>query len=181
MNKINFNKEYNQFVTDHHGLVFSFLKSRGLDENDFYDVVIFGFLKAVKDYLNTLELSKKYEFSTIAYKSMRSALHKHYITQNRQKRKANTISFENYNNDDGDILSFHEVVSGTDSPMIDFETELLLLELASRISKREMDVIRMKIDGYGVKEIAKAKKMPMKGVTELLAGLRDIVLAVCYE
>lgn len=177
----NFTKEYNQFVTEHHGLVFSFLNSRGLDENDLYDVVIFGFLTAVKNYLTIPELNQKYEFSTIAYKSMRSELNKYYISQNRQKRKAYTVSLEADFYGDGEILSLQEIVSAPDSSMIDFETELLLLELASKVSKREMDVIRMKINGYGVREIAKAKKMPMKGVTELLSGLRNTVLAVCYE
>jgi DNA-binding CsgD family transcriptional regulator len=65
--------------------------------------------------------------------------------------------------------------------MMDFDTELLMLELASRVSKREMDVVRMKADGYGTREIARAQRMPMKGVNDLLAGLRDIVLAVCFE
>jgi DNA-binding CsgD family transcriptional regulator len=55
-----------------------------------------------------------------------------------------------------------------------------MIELASRVSKRDMAVIRMKADGYRTREIAKAQKMPMKSVSDLLAGLRGTVLSVCY-
>jgi len=181
MNEFNLTKEYEQFIIEHHGLVFTFLASRVLDENDFYDVVIFGFLKAVKNYLTMNKLSRKYGFSTIAYKAMRSELHKYYEKQNRQKRKIHTISLDDNIYGDEEILSPHEIVSVPDSAMMDFEFELLLLELASRVSKQEMDIVRMKIDGYGVKEIARVEKISVKSVKELLAGLRDVVLAVCYE
>ncbi len=35
-----------EFAAENHGLVFDFLKSKGLDD-DFYDVVIFRFLRAL--------------------------------------------------------------------------------------------------------------------------------------
>jgi len=179
-NELNFIQKYERFVAEHHDLVLSFLNSNGLNENDFYDIVIFGFLKAAENYLLNSNLRKRYEFSTVAFKKMRDSLFKHYEKQNRQKRKAHIVSFDD-NIYGGKILSLQEIISAPDSSTMDFEVELLLLELASKISKREMDIVRMKIDGYEFKEIARIKKMPVKGVKELLAGLRDVVLAVCYE
>ena len=181
MNKLILTEKYNQFATEHHNLIFSFLRSRNLDESDFYDVVVFGFLKAIDEYLTNPILSRKYEFSTVAYRAMRSELYKHYEKQNRQKRKAYTISLEAVVYGDGEALSLQEVLSTPDPLMADLETEFLMLELASRVSKREMDVLLMKTEGYGIRDIAKSKKMSIKGVNELLAGLRETVLAVCYE
>ena len=173
--------EQQRFAADNHGLVYAFLNEKRLPDDDFYDVVVFGYLKAVKTYLTNITLSQKYEFSTVSYKYMRSELCKHYEYQNCQKRKGFTISLEAAVYGDDEVLSLQEVLSVPDSNTVDFETELIMLELASRVSKREMDVIRMKKDGYGVREIAKAQRMPMKGVNELLASVRDTVLAVCYE
>ena len=181
MNEIALTVEQQKFAADNHGLVYSFLRMRGLDENEFYDVVIFGYLKAVKEYLAASTLSQKYEFSTIAYTKMNDMLYKHFEKQNRQKRKACTISLEATVYGGGEILSLHEILPSSNPLMADLETDLLMLELASRVSKREMDVILMKTEGYGVRDIAKTKKMSMKGVNELLAGLRDTVLAICYE
>jgi len=172
--------EQQRFAADHHSLVYAFLNERKLQDDDFYDIVVFGYLKAVKEYLTNFTLSQKYEFSTIAFTKMRDELYRHNEYQNRQKRQGYNISLEATIYGDDEALSLQEVLSAPDPKTVDFETELLMLELASRVSQRDMDVIRMKADGYGVKEIAKAQHMPMKGVNELLAGLRDTVLSVCY-
>lgn len=172
-------EEYDRFVTDNHPLVYSFLNSRRLEENEFYDVVVFGFLKAADEYLSKPELRQMYKFSTIARVKMRDAVRKYYEKQMRRKRIAPMISLDAQIYGGDEVLSLHEVLSVPDSREMDFETELLMLELASKVSKRDMRVIRMKTDGYGVREIAKAQRMSMRGVGELLAGLRDVVLSVC--
>ena len=46
-------KEQQAFATDHHGLVYKFLNENHLPEDEFYDVVVFAYLKAVKDYFNS--------------------------------------------------------------------------------------------------------------------------------
>ena len=43
-------KEQKAFATDHHRLVYKFLNENHLPEDEFYDVVVFAYLKAVKDY-----------------------------------------------------------------------------------------------------------------------------------
>jgi len=180
MNEIVLTVEQQKFAADNHGLVYSFLNSRRLCEDDFYDIVIFGFLRAVKRYSDEPK-ARQYAFSTIAWREMVQSLSNYYKSLTRQKRQAYVISLDSVVYRDEEALSLQEVLSTPDPLMADLETELLMLELASRVSKRDMDVIRMKAGGYGVRDIAKTKKMSMKGVNELLAGLRDIVLAVCYE
>jgi len=180
MNEITLTVEQQKFAADNHGLVYSFLNSRQLNEDEFYDIVVFGYLRAVRNFFAIPRLHN-YKFSTIAYNAMNSDLYSYYEKQSCQKRKAYTISLEAVVYGDGEALSLQEVLPAPDSLMADLETDLLMLELASRVSKREMDIILMKTEGYGVRDIAKSKKMSIKGVTELLAGLRDTVLAVCYE
>ena len=46
-------KEQQDFAAEHHGLVYKFLNDNHLPENEFYDVVIFPYLKAVQDYCNS--------------------------------------------------------------------------------------------------------------------------------
>ena len=47
-------KEQQTFATAHHNLVYKFLNENRLPEDEFYDVVIFGYLKAVRDYFSDL-------------------------------------------------------------------------------------------------------------------------------
>ena len=173
--------EQQSFAADNHNLVYAFLNEKKLSDDDFYDVVVFGYLRAVKRFFEEPNLSQKYSFSTIAWGAMRSKLFNHYKSNSRQGQYTSTVSLDAFIYGDDEALSLQEVLSAPDSNTVDFETELIMLELASKVSKREMDVIRMKADGFGVREIARAKRMPMRGVNELLAGVRDTAFAVCYE
>jgi len=172
--------EQQSFAAEHHGLVYSFLNEKSLKENDFYDIVVFGYLRAVKRYFAEPRLSQNYAFSTIAWGAMRTSLSNHLRSETRQKRAAITISIDTIISDDNEALPFQEALSVPDPLMLDLETELLMLDLASKVSKREMEIITMKTNGYGIREIAKARQMPVKGVSEVLTGVREAVLAVCY-
>lgn len=58
-------KEQQEFAAEHHGLVYKFLNDNHLPEDEFYDVVIFPYLKAVRDYCDSTS-AQEYSFSTIA-------------------------------------------------------------------------------------------------------------------
>lgn len=96
-----------QFLAEHHYLVENFLKHRGLPMDEFYDVVIFRFMRAVKQYDERDDL-KQYKFSTIANNAMRSALSNHYAKEKRRNKKVQILSldyqFENSNLTLGDII-----------------------------------------------------------------------------
>lgn len=79
-------KEQQDFAAEHHGLVYKFLNDNHLPEDEFYDVVIFGYLKAVQDYFSR-EMLRQYSFSTIAWKIMYRNLSNYYLSQTRCKRK----------------------------------------------------------------------------------------------
>lgn len=74
-----------QFASKHHKVLEDFLKSRRLSRDDFYDVVVFQFLRAVKEYDEREDL-KQYSFNSIAKKRMYSALG-HYFTEQRRKKE----------------------------------------------------------------------------------------------
>lgn len=61
------------------------------------------------------------------------------------------------------------------------ETKLLLHDLAGRVSRQQMDMIRMKSDGYGIREIARSQKVPMKRVKEVLEDVYQILMDLCCE
>lgn len=53
-----------QYAEEHHALVYRFLHDKGLDINEFYDVVIFRYLAAVQRYLTEPQL-QQYSFTTV--------------------------------------------------------------------------------------------------------------------
>lgn len=169
-----------EFATQNHNLVFSFLNENNLDETDFYDVIIFGFLKAVKNYLTNTRLHQ-YTFSTIAFKEMRSSLSKHYEEQNRKKRKATTVSLDALILNGGEYAKLKNIVFMPDSQKISIETDLLMIELSSMITRKELDILRMRVDGYALRDIAGFHSIAMKDVKEILTGVKSAVFSVCYK
>ena len=73
-----------------HNLVLSFLRAHGLPMEEYYDVVIFRYLLAVEKWFRRPELYR-YQFSTIAWSAMSSAL---YHEREKQKRRIPTVSLE---------------------------------------------------------------------------------------
>ena len=139
-------KEQQTFATAHHSLVYKFLNENRLPEDEFYDVVIFGYLKAVRDYFSDLT-AQQFTFSTIANRRMKFCLFDYFRTQERRKRNMEI---------------------------------LLLHELAGRVSKQQMDIVHLKQGGYGLREIARTQKVPMRRIKELLAEVHDVLLDICY-
>lgn len=90
-----------QFLAEHHYLVEKFLKYRGLPMVDFYDVVIFRFMRAVKQYDERDDL-KQYKFSTIANNAMRSALSNHFAKEKRRNKNVQILSLD-YQFDDSSL------------------------------------------------------------------------------
>ena len=84
-------EQQKDFAAANHGLVHAFLNAYGLNEDEFYDVVIFGYLRAVRRYFTEANL-KKYKFGTIAWNCMRVDLLNHYKANRRQKRNAEVVS-----------------------------------------------------------------------------------------
>lgn len=170
--------EQRLFAADNHGLVYKFLNENRLPEDEFYDVVIFGYLRAVRRFFTEKKL-QKYRFSTIAWNCMRVDLFNYNKTKTRQKRNAEVISIHAGMYDDA--LPLEQMLSKPDELMIQLETELLLHDLARRISKQQMDMVRLKSGGYGIRDIARSQKIPMKRVKEVLEDVRQILTEICYE
>lgn len=171
-------REECRFAEEHHGLVYKFLHENHLAADDFYDVVIFGYLKAVQIYFSKPEL-QKYSFTTIAWRKMHGYLTNYLRTQRRRKRSAEVISIHVGIN--AESLPLEETLFKPDSLMLQLETELLLHDLAGRISAQQMDMIRMKSGGYGIRDIARSQNVPMKRVKEVLEDVRQILMELCYE
>ena len=91
------NRQEREFAAQHHELVFRFLAINHLSAADWYDVVIFRYLRSVCRWFAELELHY-YSFSTIAFQAMRSAVG---TERQKQRRRIQAVSLD-------------EIIPGTD-------------------------------------------------------------------
>ena len=171
-------KEQQAFAAEHHGLVYKFLNDNHLPDDEFYDVVIFPYLKAVQDYFSD-ESAQRYSFAASARHRMRLCVYDHFRSQARRKRNAEILSIHIGLYPDG--VPLEELLPAQDDLMQEFEMKQLLHDLAGRVSRQQMNIVRMKGCGYCIREIASREKLPMKRIKELLEEVRTVFLELCYE
>lgn len=167
-----------EFAADHHGLVYKFLNENRLPEDEFYDVVIFGYLKAVRDYF-TDPTAQKYSFTTIANRRMRFCLCDYFRSQARKNHNAEVLSI--HIGLGPNSYPLEETIAGQDDLMQQLETKLLLHELARKVSQQQMDLVRLKTYGYNLREISRRQKTPLNRVKELLEEVHTVLLELCHE
>ena len=161
------------FAAENHNLVYKFLKDYRLSEDEYYDIIVFGYLKAVKRYNSDSNL-QQIGFSTIAWKSMLRELSNHNTTKNRQKRTAKTISLQAM---DDNVSTAGEF----DGLPPELELQLLLHALAGKTSQRQQDILRLRGFGYPLKRIAKKQGVSIRCVKQELDNARILLIEICQE
>jgi len=170
--------EHREFAERYHNYVYGFLRWKRLRADDYYDIVIPGFLTAVQAYCDRVELRENYAFSTIAWNQMSFKLKDYYRRQSRPMRKAVTVSLEamSYNGDD---LIWADAISGPDRLMEELDADLLWEEISGLISKEQAELLRMRADGYTIREIAVNKSRKYKDIEALFADIQESIPDSC--
>ena len=170
--------EQRLFAAEHHDLVYKFLRKKQLSVDEFYDVIIFGYLRAVHRFFTLPEL-QKYSFKTIAWKGMEGELSDHRRKQRRPKHNADVISLHVGPSENS--LPLEETIAAPNPLMRQLEEQLLLHDLAKRVSKQQMNIVHLKFCGYNNRDIARRQNTTMKRVQELLEEVRTALREICCE
>ncbi len=166
------------FAEANHDLVYAFLNRRKLPEEDYYDIVIFGYLHAVQEYCATTSLHR-FKFSTVAWRRMQGAYANYLKYLSCAKRNAPTVSLDESIGHDGG-LRVEDIIVRADESMIEFQCELLLQELEQVLSPRAMRIVRRRVNGERMHDIAKAERMTFREINRLLEQIYPTVIKVFY-
>lgn len=158
--------EQSQIAELNHDLVFEFLNEYNLPESQYYDVVIFGYLCAVQEYCEKPEL-QKYLFSTVAWRQMKHELYRHYKYHERKKRDFQTVSLSDIKSGGDASLKTNETAA-ENRLLEDLNFSLLLHSLAAAITEKQMRIIRMKLAGFRMHDIARTEKMTFRDINRVL-------------
>lgn len=140
-------------ATGNHNLVYSFLHRHGYDMENFYDVVIFGYLKGIQIYNRRKDLHGKYQIAFICERYMSAEIGNYFRTKNAQKRKPaeNMISLDaGY----AESENFYNCTCGKSAAP---ESEIIGMDLRAQLfgylTESQRKIAEMKMDGYDNKEI----------------------------
>lgn len=159
-----------QYAEKHINLVYRFLHDRMLPIDEYYDIVIFGYLAAVQEYDEKPDLAKRFQFTTIAWQQMSDYLNKHFASLNRPMRKAIIVSLQQAK----DTLSLDEMLPDRKCNVQDTAANRqYLAELISHLTQKEREVVILKSRGMTNTEIASQCGISIFGVYSRFTRLRQ--------
>ena len=139
--------EEREFAEQRHGLVIDFLRCKRLPMDEFYDVVIFGYLSAVQQYFRNPPAGV--EFKAMAFRAMKDAVLRDGEYHARAKRCGITVGL-----DDAELTDHRQ---DTEQQI---EGKALLEQAAKVATPKEAKIIRFLLDGFALHEAARLLKMP---------------------
>lgn len=131
-----------EFAAENHELVFQYLRIHGLPEEEFYSEVILRYLSAVQRYDERPEL-RQYNFRTIAFTAMDSAVGNYRHKQHRQQMREISLEEPAYG-----CLTLAEVIGQEDPGFTEVEQREDEQRLMSLVTEQEGNIIRLKLKGY---------------------------------
>lgn len=146
-----------QFATENHNLVYCFLNRYGYSMENYYDVAIFGFLKAVQIYSRREDLRNKYDFPFISWQYMRSEVGNHCRMEDAKKRKP-LGALVSLDAEYAETENLYNCIGGK-SPELEAVAMEQVEELLNGLSDAQRKIAELKVAGYRSKEIYSALGM----------------------
>lgn len=146
-------QEQRKLAARYHQTIYSYLRGRRLDASEWYDVAVFGYLRAVRLYTERPEL-QRYAFTTIAGKTMASEIDKE---RKKARRRIRPLSLDAELTEDGATL--YDLIGAPEFLPYQQEDEVVAAQympLLETLTKQQLAVLTMKAQGYTYREIAEA-------------------------
>ncbi len=174
--------EEQELAEKHLYLVDQFLRRKHLDKNEYYDVVILGYLQAIQRELRNPAPPPNANFQGLVETCMERAVLMEWRCQYRDMRKGDRtgLSLDRMpaNTDEGEF-SFYEVVA---DPQQRIEAQVEAKDLTERVlavaTAREREAIDLACLGYEAREIAEIMGVARSTASRFLCNFRAKAKAV---
>ena len=143
--------EEREFAEKKHQIVIDFLRCKRLPMDEFYDVVIFGYLSAVEQYFRNPPVGVA--FKAMAFRAMKDSILRQGEYNARTKRCCYIMSLENMDSQDA-------ILDPQQDTERQIEGKVLLEQAASVATPKEARIIRFLVDGFALHEAARLLRMP---------------------
>lgn len=159
-------QEQREFAAENHEIVLSYLRGKRLDASEWYDVAVFGYLRAVRKYTERPEL-QIYAFSTIAGRAMDTEISNE---RKKQHRRIQPLSLDAPLTEDG--LTLYDTISTPDFTEDKAEMSaacVSLLPLLQMLTEHQLEALTLKSNGYTRSQIGDALRSTAKAADAAIA------------
>lgn len=149
-------EEEKAFAEENHNLIYDFFHKKKLEIDEYYGEAATGYIISVMEYNRRPEL-QKYSFSTIAYKKMFTSV------WNAMESKRRYQAHIEYSLDDSEKYGkLKDYTADTNKYFCrieqEDEIERILRRIMPHLTRKQWEILIMKIEGYKMNEIMKKQK-----------------------
>lgn len=155
------------FAAEHHDLIFRYILKKGLSEDEYYDVLVFGYLRSVRRYLRNEEL-RRYSFSSIAWRAMDSS-YSHYLSyKTAAKRNASVLCLHE---PDHNAYTLEETIADVYDMAEDVIQRISAAETMKAFDATERRIVALLAEGYRFPEIAETLGIAAKALDAIVSRM----------
>lgn len=163
-----------KLVSENHNLIYSFLKERGLEVEEFYDVAAIGLCSAAIDFDNSVAA-----FSTFAYSRMWREVAKVVRHENTIKCRpeGGLVYYQQEIVDDrGHTVSWIDLMPSNDNVEKEVLNKVILEGLRDELSERDRSIIYLVSQGFTQSQVARAVCIAQPHVSRVIRRVRDRII-----
>ena len=161
--------EESAFAAEHHQLIYTYLNQNHLPEEEFYDVVVFGYLNGVRKHFRRENL-RDYAFATLAWRAMDTCFANYVRAKHRPKRKATVLSLQAHA---GSGYRLEETIADAKDTAEEAIQSLALEDTLKGFERSDREIIRLLYEGYPGREIIQALGITARELGEHLAQIQE--------
>ncbi len=152
-------QEEREFAEQEHQMVLDFLRRKCLPMDEYYDVVIFGYLSAVQQYFRNPP--PNVAFKAMAFRAMKDSLLREGEYHAREKRRGVIVGLDDV---DGTLTDTRQDTERR------VEGKALLEQAVSIATPCEARIINLLMNGFVLREAARLLKIPRASAVSCMEG-----------
>ena len=153
-----FTEEEKRLAEKNHDLVYQFLKAHSYSMEDYYNTVVFGYLKGIQKYCRYIGNSAENNLAGICWNCMRSEMKSHFKMETAKKRQPAEATIK-------------KIPSAEDEVLV---TEILK-SVMENLTIRQQNIITLKLLGYSNAEICLLMEMSKSSYYKELENIRQMI------
>lgn len=160
------------FAAEHHSLIYRYLNERDLPENEYYDVVVFGYLNGVRKYFRRGDL-KQYSFTTIAWSAMNASYANYERSRRCPKNSAQVLSLhEPYHS----AYALEQMIADAKDYAEETISAIAVKETLQSFEQTELEVLKLLMEGYPKTEIRHTLGLTAEALNEAIVSMQNKTL-----
>ena len=157
------------FAAEHHSLIYHYLNKKGLPEDEYYDIVVFGYINGVRKYFRREELRQQYSFTTLAWSAMNACLSNYESAKARYESRAEVLCIhEPFHS----AYALEEIISDARDYAEETLSAMWIKEALQIFEQTEREVVLLLMEGYPKSQIRRILSISAEELTTILSGIR---------